>query len=84
MKYTIETTDNGCIETLEFLNEKYTKRSERTEYGCRCLDKNLSDKLEESGFCEEIVEKIFDMFDVFANLNFLEVSELEQLLKFRP
>lgn len=78
MKYTIETTENGCIETLEFLNgEKYTKRSERTEYGCRCLDKDLSDQLEESGFCEEIVEKIYDMFDGFASLKFLEVSELE-------
>lgn len=78
MKYTIETTENGCIETLEFLNgEKYTRRSERTEYGCRCLDKDLSDQLEESGFCEEIVEKIYDMFDGFASLKFLEVSELD-------
>ena len=78
MKYTIETTEYGCIETLEFLNgEKYTKRSERTEYGCQCLDEDLSYQLEESGFCEEIIEKIYDMFDGFASLNFLEVSELD-------
>ena len=54
---------------------KYT--IETTEYGCQCLDEDLSYQLEESGFCEEIVEKIYDMFDGFASLNFLEVSELD-------
>ena len=78
MKYSIEETENGCIETLEFSNgEKYTKRSVRTEYGCKGLDKDFSSQLEEVGFCDEIVEKIDEMFDGFLTLNFLDVAGLD-------
>ena len=78
MKYVIEATENGCVETLEFSNgEKFTKRTERTEYGCKSLDKDFAEQLDDAGFCEEIVEKAWDMFDGFGNLNFLEIAELE-------
>ena len=34
MKYAIEITDDGCVETLEFPNgDKFVKRSKRTSYG---------------------------------------------------
>ena len=78
MKYSIETTDYGCIETLEFSNgEKFVHKSERTKFGCKGLDKSLGDQLEEAGFCEEIIEKVDDEFDGFNALNFMQLSELD-------
>lgn len=77
MKYVIESTENGCIETLEFADgSKFTKRSERTSYGCKSLDKDFTSQLEDYGFCAEIVEKVTDMFDGFGSLDFLGLTEL--------
>lgn len=50
MKYSIETTDYGCIETLEISNgEKYQKRTQRIKGGCRSLDDDFSDQMEKAG-----------------------------------
>ena len=39
MKYCIEITDNGCIETLEMSkNRNFRKNQQKTEYGCESLD----------------------------------------------
>lgn len=38
MKYCIETTDNGCIETLEISDRKFQRESIKTEYGCTSSD----------------------------------------------
>lgn len=79
MKYTIETTENGCVETLEFADgSKFTKRSERTDFGYKSLDNDFSDQLEENGFCEEILAKVYDLFDGFITIDFLSLAELEQ------
>ena len=79
MKYTIETTDNGCVETLEFSNgSKFTKRTERTGGGCKALDADFAEQLEEAGFEEEILDKVYDLFDGFLALDFLKLAELDK------
>ena len=45
MKYCIETTDNGCIETLEISDKKFKRESIRTEYGCTSSDPDFSEQL---------------------------------------
>lgn len=76
MKYCIETTDNGCIETLEIGKEKFQQESIKIKGGCQALRKSLADQLEEAGYCEEIVEKVDEMYDGFEDLNFLQLAEL--------
>lgn len=77
MKYTIETTDKGCIETLEISDkEKFQMESIKIKGGCRALGNSLAEQLEEAGYCEEIVEKVDEIYDGFENLDFLELAEL--------
>ena len=76
MKYCMETTDNGCIETLEIDKEKFQRESIKIKGGCRALGKSLADQLDEAGYCEEIVEKVDEMYDGFGDLDFLELAEL--------
>ncbi len=78
MKYTIEATKNGCIETLEFRDgSKFTKQSERTSYGCRALDAEFCVQLAKDGFCEEIIERAEELFDGCLSLDFMHIAELE-------
>ena len=77
MKYCIETTDDGCIETLEISEKKkFTKRTIRTDYGCKSSDPGFSDQMEEAGYSDEIVENVFDFYDGFGNANFLDLAEM--------
>ena len=77
MKYSIETTDYGCIETLELSNgEKYQKRTQRIKGGCRSLDDDFSDQMEKAGIDEEIIEKAYEVYDDFGALDFMELAEL--------
>lgn len=58
MKYSIETTDYGCIETLEISNgEKYQKRTQRIKGGCRSLDDDFSDQMERRGSTKKLLRK---------------------------
>lgn len=78
MKYTIETTENGCLETLEFSDgTKFTKESVRVDGGCQSKDKNFANQLEMKGFSEELVDCAYDLFDGFVSLEFLEMADLE-------
>ena len=79
MKYIIESTDYGCIETLEFSDgSKFTKRHTKTECGCSAIDKPFRTQLLMDGFCEEIVDLVDEHFDSFIPLHFLEITELDQ------
>jgi hypothetical protein len=78
MKYVIETTEYGCIETLEFSDgSKFTRRNERTDCGCKAIDDEFDVQLVKDGFCEEIVEKVDELFSGFFSLHFLEIAELD-------
>lgn len=76
MKYSIETTDKGCIETLEISDKKLQKESIRTEYGCSSSDPGFTEQLEKAGYCDEILEKVYDLYDGFMVLDFIEMAEL--------
>lgn len=77
MKYTIETVDGVCTETMEFPNgDKFVKRSERTDCGCRHIDSDFSEQLEAAEYEEEIVGVVFDLFDSFGSLDFMELDDL--------
>lgn len=76
MKYCIETTDKGCVETLEIGKEKFQRESIKIKGGCRALGKSLAKQLEEAGYCEEIVEKVDEIYDGFEDLDFLGLAEL--------
>lgn len=75
MKYTIETTEKGCIETLEVKGKIFTKETYRTYYGCSSNDVNFAEQLEECGYDDEILDRVNDLYDGFAALEFLELAE---------
>lgn len=76
MKYSIETTENGCIERLEIAGEKLESETVETDFGCQGLGKCFVDQLEEMGFSAEILDKVDDTFGGFITLEFLKLKEL--------
>ena len=78
MKYTVETTENGCKETLEFEDgTKLIAETERTCFGCEGTTPSLASQAEEQGFSDEIVEKIDELCSGINAYDFLELAELE-------
>lgn len=66
MKYTVETTENGVIETLELYGIIYKKEWIRRENGLlECLQKDFRAQMEEDGYDGGLVAKIDDIFDGF-------------------
>lgn len=77
MKYAIEITDDGCVETLEFPSgEKFTKRSKRTNFGCQSIDDDFSEQMERGGYSEDVLDAVYNLFDGFNSLDFLELDDL--------
>lgn len=77
MKYTIETTKDGCVEVLEFHDgSKYMKKHIKTSYGSKCVDEDFSDQMDADGICEEILERV-DVFDSFLASEFMAIAELD-------
>ena len=77
MKYTIEIIDGDCVETLEFPNgDQFTRKIERTYCGCRSLDDDFSEQMERAGYADEIIDAVYDLFDGFGSLEFLELDDL--------
>lgn len=77
MKYTIEVVDDVCVETLEFPNgDQFTKKSERTDYGCHSLDDDFSEQMEQAGYADEIIDAVYDLLDGCLSLDFLQLDEL--------
>lgn len=75
MKYMIEETENGCIETLEFSDgRKFTKESFLMPWGCESHDPDFAEQLEESGFDDDTVERVWNLFDGFGALDFLSIA----------
>lgn len=55
---------------------KYTKHSVKTEYGSKASDYNFSNQMEADGICEEIFEKVEELFDSFFADDFMEIAEM--------
>lgn len=76
MKYTIESTANGCVESFKLHDGKtYIKRHARTIFGSECEDESFAEQMERDGICEEILEKV-DAFDAFLPSDFMAINEL--------
>lgn len=79
MKYTIESTEEGCIEILEFKDgNKFKSKMVRTCFGYETTGPCLASQLEDAGICEEIVEKVEDLFNGIRASDFIELAELER------
>lgn len=78
MKYTIESTGNKCIETLELLDgSTYEKTHTRTDFGCSCKDADFTVQMRMDGICEEIREIVSDLFDGTLVTDCFKLSEME-------
>ena len=76
MKYMIETTEDGCVQTLEFDNgEIYTSKAKRTVFGYE-ITPNFSSQLAEKDYCEEVVEAVDDLLDGTRFLEFIELANM--------
>ncbi len=76
MKYMIETTEDGCVQTLEFDNgEIYTSNVKRTIFGCE-ITPNFSSQLAENDYCEWAVKTVDDLLDGTRFLEFIEFANM--------
>lgn len=76
MKYMIETTEDGCVQTLEFDNgEIYTSNVKRTIFGYE-ITPNFSSQLAEKDYCEEVVEVVDDLLDGTRFLEFIKLANM--------
>ena len=78
MKYSIETTENGCIETLEMPNgRQYEKKSARTNRGLKQSCEFAEEMAEDMGdeYDEDILDLVSEMFDGFFALDFVKLCE---------
>lgn len=79
MKYVIETTENGCVEIIVLSDgRQYSKRHVRTDCGGTITrDDDFCERMKRDGICEEILEKVFDLFDGFIASDFMDIAELD-------
>ncbi|WP_313258196.1 hypothetical protein [Lacrimispora sp.] len=74
----IETIKNGCVETLELHDgSEYKKRHIKTTYGSQCENKEFAKQMEADGIFEEIIEKVYDVYDGFLPSEFMDIAELD-------
>lgn len=77
MKYTIETTEKGCIETITLKDgTQYSKRHTKTDYGSTSEDDEFYQQMEKDHICEEVLDKVYELFDGFFAYDFIDVAEL--------
>lgn len=64
MSYTVETTENGFIETLELDGVKYYKEWKFTDCGAESDSNDFCEQLEENGETDNaLLDKIYDALD---------------------
>ena len=61
MKYSVETTKNGYVETLEVNGKEYKKTWCESGYGEKSSDKDFCEQLEQDGFDNEVfLDEVYD------------------------
>ena len=80
MKYTIETTDNGYKETLEYEGHVFEKVWEKTERGYRSQSDEFCEQMEDAGYnrdmYEELLDSVYEQIDNFFSSAIVEAFEL--------
>ena len=80
MRYVIESTEDGCMETITFDDGKtYSKSHIRTVSGSQCGEDQFYEQMEKDHVCEELLDKIYDLFDsTFFVLDFMGIADMER------
>lgn len=79
MKYTIETTDTGYIETLETNNGTFSaewKEMGFSQYPSQ--GETLVDQMEDVGFDDATLDAAYDLFDGNYELDFMLLAKLAE------
>lgn len=76
MKYTIETTEDGWVETLEISGQTYAKNWKRRSNGYyRCEDGDFTDRIITDGYAPDYLEEeLYSVLD--DNPNGLDMHNL--------
>lgn len=78
MKYVIETTEMGCVETITFNDgSTFSKRHTKTGVGLKPEDDEFYEQMKRDGICEEILDQAYDLFDGFFVSDFMSIAELD-------
>lgn len=69
MKYTIETTEDGWVETLEIRGQTYVKNWKKVDNGrYKCEEGDFTDRVISDGFAPDYLEdELYDVFDESPN-----------------
>lgn len=71
MKYSIETTEDGVVETLEINGAVYMQEWVRVAQGhLGCKQRDFARQMIEDGLNDELIEKIEEIFDGFIASDF--------------
>lgn len=71
MKYSIETTEDGVVETLEINGAVYMKEWVHVAQGyLGCKQRDFTRQMIEDGLNDELIEKIEEIFDGFIASDF--------------
>lgn len=77
MKYTIESTSFGCIETIELDNGKrYFRCTEKRGNKYIEQDGEFSEQMKNDGVDEESISAVYDLYDGFGAMEFIKLAEL--------
>lgn len=73
MKYSVETTPDGYIETLEIKGKEYKKRWSND----RCKDDDFYEQMEVDGYDKSLLDAVYDNIDgsFFAS----EVADIKEI-----
>lgn len=80
MKYTIETTDTGCIETLETNNGTFSVEWKKVGFGQYLSQgETLVDQMEAAGFDDAALDMVFDLYDGNYEVDFIQLAKAAEL-----
>lgn len=80
MKYTIETTDTGCIETLETNNGTFSTEWKKIGFGqYQSQGETLVDQMEAAGFDDAALDVAYDLYNENWELDFMRLAKLAEL-----
>ena len=80
MKYTIETTDTGCIETLETNNGTFSVEWKEMGFGqWQSQGETLVDQMEAAGFDDSALDVVDELYDGNYELDFIQLAKAAEL-----
>lgn len=80
MKYTIETTDTGCIETLETNNGTFSTEWKKIGFGqYQSQGETLVDQMEAAGFDDDALDVAYELHDGSYELDFMRLAKAAEL-----